>query len=131
MINFSNIVILIVTIIAILVIYNLYKNDNLKGAFIFRVIFSLGRLLIEGNIAKYFSLMKYLKLGFLWITALIIIGLIVTFVTNLLEYFVGFRFTKTFIGFFIVCVAIEIVLQISGTGLIYIIANLFGINTIF
>lgn len=131
MINFSNIVILIVTIISILIIYNLYKNDNLKGAFIFRIIFGLGRLFFEGDIAKYFSLMKYLKLGFLWIIALIIIGLIVTFVTNLLEYFVGFRFTKTFIGFLIVCIAIEIILQIAGTGLIYIVANLFGLKTIF
>ena len=125
-----NIVDLIITIVTLIVVYKFFEEENVKGAFIFRLVVALiNYFIIKGNdVNEIFLLAKLTNGGTLILILLAVIYIAWLYITNLLEYHAAFKpYGHMIVVYIFVCILIDWATQFLFTGVLYLLRMLLGI----
>ncbi len=122
---------LIITIISLIIIYKLYEQEKIKGAFIFRLAVAiLSFIFIEGNdISLIFSEAKLVNNGVLFLIIYTVLDIIFLYILNWFEYYVAFRpYGHMIVVYIFVCLLMEFAVYFLFSFLSTFLALIFHVN---
>lgn len=113
----------VITIISLIIIYKLFEQEKVKGAFIFRLAVNvISSIFIQGNnINKILLFSKFANNGTLFLVLSLIAFVICLYITNLLEYHVAFKsYGHMVIAYIFVCGLMEFATSFIFTCIFYL-----------